>query len=55
MYSVDMYGRVRHACHVEGMSVREAAGVERKVSSTGSESICKLGTSSGGRMWSQLI
>ena len=27
MYSVDMYGRVRHACHVEGMSIREAARI----------------------------
>jgi len=27
MYSVDLYGRVRRACHVEGMSVREAARV----------------------------
>src|SRR3546814_16139554 len=25
MYSVDLYGRVRRACHVEGMSIREAA------------------------------
>ncbi|MCH8098776.1 MAG: transposase, partial [Proteobacteria bacterium] len=24
---MDMYGRVRHACHVEGMSIREAARV----------------------------
>jgi len=27
MYSVDLYGRVRRACHVEGMSIREAARV----------------------------
>ena len=27
MYSVDMYGRVRRACHVDGMPVREAARV----------------------------
>ena len=27
MYSVDVYGRVRRACHVEGMSIREAAWV----------------------------
>src|SRR3546814_2441055 len=27
MYSVDLYGRARRACHVEGMSVREAARV----------------------------
>ncbi len=27
MYSVDMYGRVRRACRVEGMSIREAARV----------------------------
>ena len=25
MYSVEMYQRIRRACHVEGMSVREAA------------------------------
>ena len=25
MYSVELYGRVRHACHVEGLSQREAA------------------------------
>ena len=25
MFSVELYGRVRHACHVEGLSVREAA------------------------------
>ena len=25
MYSVDLYGRARRACHVEGLSVREAA------------------------------
>ena len=25
MYSVELYARVRHACHVEGMSIREAA------------------------------
>jgi transposase len=25
MYSVDLYARVRRACHVEGMSIREAA------------------------------
>ena len=32
MYSVDLYARIRRACHVEGMSVREAArkfGVHR--------------------------
>ena len=32
MYSVELYVRVRHACHVEGMSIREAArafGVHR--------------------------
>ncbi len=27
MYSVDLYGRVRRACHVEGMPIREAARV----------------------------
>ena len=25
MYSVDLYGRVRRACHVDGMPIREAA------------------------------
>jgi transposase len=25
MFSVELYGRVRHACHVEGLSQREAA------------------------------
>jgi len=33
MYSVEMYQRIRRACHVEGMSIREAAkqfGVHRK-------------------------
>jgi transposase len=33
MYRVELYGRVRRACHVEGMSVREAArvfGLDRK-------------------------
>ena len=25
MYSVELYGRVRHACHVRGMSKSEAA------------------------------
>ena len=25
MYSVELYARVRHTCHVEGMSIREAA------------------------------
>ena len=25
MFSVELYGRVRHACHVEGLSIREAA------------------------------
>ncbi|MFQ5915355.1 MAG: hypothetical protein ACE5JS_19465 [Nitrospinota bacterium] len=25
MYAVELYARVRHACHVEGMSIREAA------------------------------
>ena len=32
MFSVELYGRVRHACHVEGLSQREAArrfGVHR--------------------------
>ncbi len=27
MYSVDLYGRVRRACHIEGMSICEAARV----------------------------
>ena len=27
MYSVDLYGRVRRACHVDGLSAREAARV----------------------------
>ena len=27
MYRVDLYGRVRRSCHVEGMSIREAARV----------------------------
>ncbi len=27
MYSVELYARVRHACHVEGKSIREAARV----------------------------
>ena len=27
MYSVDLYGRVRRACHVEGVSIREAGRV----------------------------
>ncbi len=27
MYSVDLYGRVRRACNVEGMSIRDAARV----------------------------
>jgi transposase len=27
MYSVDLYGRVRRACHIDGMSIREAARV----------------------------
>ncbi|MDP6455080.1 MAG: IS21 family transposase, partial [SAR202 cluster bacterium] len=27
MYSVELYSRVRRACHVEGMSIREAARV----------------------------
>jgi hypothetical protein len=27
MYRVDLYGRVRRACHVEGVSIREAARV----------------------------
>ena len=27
MYAVDLYGRVRRACHVEGMSIRETARV----------------------------
>ncbi|OSP54907.1 hypothetical protein BV911_10595, partial [Pseudoruegeria sp. SK021] len=33
MYSVELYNRVRRACHVEGMSEREAArqfGIDRK-------------------------
>ena len=33
MYSVELYGRVRRACHVDGMSAREAArhfGIDRK-------------------------
>ena len=33
MYSVEIYQRIRRACHVEGMSIREAArqfGVHRK-------------------------
>jgi transposase len=33
MYRVELYGRVRRACHVEGLSVREAArvfGLDRK-------------------------
>ena len=25
MYRVELYGRIRRACHVEGMSIREAA------------------------------
>ncbi len=25
MFSVELYGRVRHACHVEGLTQREAA------------------------------
>ena len=25
MFSVELYGRVRHACHIEGLSQREAA------------------------------
>ena len=27
MYGVELYQRVRRACHVEGMSIREAARV----------------------------
>ena len=27
MYTVELYGRVRRACHVEGLSIREAARV----------------------------
>jgi len=27
MYTVELYSRVRRACHVEGMSIREAARV----------------------------
>lgn len=27
MYSVELYERIRRACHVEGMSIREAARV----------------------------
>ena len=33
MYAVDLYGRVRRACHVDGMSNSEAArvfGIDRK-------------------------
>ena len=33
MYSVELYNRVRRACHVDGMSRREAArlfGIDRK-------------------------
>ena len=33
MYSVEMYQRLRRACHVDGLSIREAAkrfGVHRK-------------------------
>ena len=33
MYRVELYARVRRACHVEGMSTREASrvfGVDRK-------------------------
>ena len=33
MYSVELYSKIRRACHVEGMSIREAArvfGVHRK-------------------------
>ena len=33
MFSVELYGRVRHACHIEGLSQREAArrfGIHRK-------------------------
>ncbi len=33
MYSVDLYARIRRACHVDGMSERAAArhfGVDRK-------------------------
>ena len=33
MYSVELYNRVRFACHVQGMSKREAArlfGIDRK-------------------------
>lgn len=33
MYAVDLYGRVRRACHVDGMSKSEAArmfGIDRK-------------------------
>src|SRR5271168_4988415 len=33
MYSVEIYGRIRRACHVDGLSIREAArqfGVHRK-------------------------
>ncbi|MCH8818034.1 MAG: IS21 family transposase, partial [Chloroflexi bacterium] len=25
MYRVELYGRVRRACHIDGMSIREAA------------------------------
>jgi transposase len=35
VYSVEMYQRVRRACHVEGMSVRKAAqlfGMHRRLS-----------------------
>ena len=33
MYSVELYSRVRRACHVDGLSAREAArrfGIDRK-------------------------
>jgi hypothetical protein len=33
MYSVELYSKIRRACHIEGMSIREAArvfGVHRK-------------------------
>ena len=30
MYSVDLYRRVRRVCHVEGMSIREAARVSQR-------------------------
>ncbi len=40
MYSVDLYGRVRRACHVEGMSIREAARVFGLHRETVSSELC---------------